>query len=125
MTQRKKDEGEVPQGEHDHADGRNDPHVWMDPENAKVIARALAKTLGDIDTQNAARYHANAESFAGDVDRLSADMADEVKLVRDKRYIVFHDAYQYFEKRFGLSAGRQHHGQSGSDARRQAHQGDP
>jgi len=89
--------------DHDNAHGGHDPHIWMDPENAKLIARALAKTLGDLDQENAARYAANAEKFASDLDQLSAEIAQDVKPVRDKRYIVFHDAYQYFETRFDMS----------------------
>lgn len=93
--------GEDP--DHDGAHGGNDPHIWMDPENAKLIARALAKTLSGLDQENAARYEANAEKFAGDLDKLSAEIRAAVKPVSDKRYIVFHDAYQYFEARFGMS----------------------
>jgi zinc transport system substrate-binding protein len=89
--------------DHDHAHGGNDPHIWMDPENAKLIARALAATLGGLDRENAATYQANAEKFATDLDKLSTEIAQGVKPVRDKRYIVFHDAYQYFETRFGMS----------------------
>jgi zinc transport system substrate-binding protein len=89
--------------DHDHAHGGADPHIWMDPVNVKVIALALATTLGDLDKENAAKYQANAEKFAADLDKLSADLAEAVKPVRDKRYIVFHDAYQYFEARFGMS----------------------
>lgn len=98
-------EGEEEEGhaDHDHEHGGNDPHVWMDPANVKVIALALATTLGDLDKENAAKYQANAEKFAADLDKLSADLAEAVKPVRDKRYIVFHDAYQYFDTRFGLS----------------------
>jgi zinc transport system substrate-binding protein len=93
--------GEDP--DHGHAHGSNDPHIWMDPENVKLIARALARTLGELDRENAARYEANAEKFAGDLDKLSAEIREAVKPVSDKRYIVFHDAYQYFETRFGMS----------------------
>jgi zinc transport system substrate-binding protein len=93
-------EGEA---DHDHEHGGNDPHIWMDPENVKLIAGALAKTLGEIDEENAAKYQANAEKFANDLDKLSADLVEAVKPVRDRRYVVFHDAYQYFETRFGMS----------------------
>ncbi len=89
--------------DHDHDHGGNDPHIWMDPENAKVIARELARTLGDLDSENAAKYQANAEKFSRQLDALSSDIASAVGPVRDKRYIVFHDAYQYFEARFGMS----------------------
>jgi zinc transport system substrate-binding protein len=88
--------------DHDHEHGGNDPHVWMDPENAKVISNALAATLAGLDPENAARYQANADQFDAGLDRLSAEITDQVKPVRDRRYIVFHDAYQYFENRFGL-----------------------
>lgn len=87
--------------DHDH-DGK-DPHIWMDPENAKAIARALAKSLGELDPGNAAKYQANTETFSTQLDKLSAEMAQEVAPVRDRRYIVFHDAYQYFENRFAMS----------------------
>jgi zinc transport system substrate-binding protein len=89
--------------DHDNVHGGKDPHIWMDPENAKLIARALAKTLGDLDQENAARYQANAEKFAGQLDTLAAEIAEAVTPVRDRRYIVFHDAYQYFETRFGMN----------------------
>jgi zinc transport system substrate-binding protein len=89
--------------DHDHARGGADPHIWMDPENAKLIARALATTLAGLDQENAARYQANAEKFANGLDALSSEITEAVKPVRDRRYIVFHDAYQYFEARFGMS----------------------
>lgn len=89
--------------DHDHEHGGNDPHIWMDPENVKLIAHELAKTLGDLDKENAAKYAANADKFASDLDALSKDLDSAVKPVRDKRYIVFHDAYQYFETRFGMA----------------------
>jgi len=87
--------------DHDH-DGK-DAHIWMDPENAKVIAHALAETLSGLDGENAARYRANADKFALSLDVLSKGIDDAVRPVRDRRYIVFHDAYQYFEARFGMS----------------------
>src|SRR5690606_1181439 len=48
----------------------HDPHLWLDPRNAVVIARALAARLGEIDTRSAARYHANAEAFAAEQESL-------------------------------------------------------
>lgn len=89
--------------DHDHAHGGADPHIWMDPENAKVIATELAKALGELDKENAAKYQANAASFATGLDALSQNIAAAVAPVRGERYIVFHDAYQYFEARFGMS----------------------
>ncbi len=97
-------EGEAEGAHADHDEhGGSDPHIWMDPENVKVIANELAKALSDIDMENAAKYQANAGKFAADLDALSQELATAVKPVRDKRFIVFHDAYQYFETRFGMS----------------------
>lgn len=88
---------------HDHDHGGHDPHIWMDPENAKAITTELAKTLSGLDSANAAKYQENAAKFAKGLDALSAEIKTEIAPVQDKRYIVFHDAYQYFEARFGTS----------------------
>lgn len=80
-----------------------DPHVWLDPENAKAMAMAVAKALADADPGNAALYAANAQAFAGRLDALSAEIANGLDSVRGKPFIVFHDAYQYFEARFRLT----------------------
>lgn len=95
------EEGAHAEEGHDH-DG-NDPHIWMDPENAKAIAHALATTLSGLDSANAAKYQENATKFAAGLDALSAEIKAEIAPVLDKRYIVFHDAYQYFEARFGMN----------------------
>jgi zinc transport system substrate-binding protein len=80
-----------------------DPHVWLDPDNAKAMAMAVAASLGKADPENAAAYDANARAFAADVDRVSSNMAAELAPVKDRPFIVFHDAFQYFERHFGLS----------------------
>jgi zinc transport system substrate-binding protein len=97
--------------EHDHEDHDDvgeslpvDPHVWLDPDNAKAMADAVAATLSQADPANAATYAANAAAFAASLDALSAEVEATLAGVKDKPYIVFHDAYQYFEKRFGLNA---------------------
>ena len=91
-------------GEHDHDHEGPDPHVWMDPENAKAMAAAIAAELSKEDPQNAATYAANLTAFDGEMDALSQAIETEIAPVKDRRFIVFHDAYQYFENRFGLSA---------------------
>ncbi|WP_421696142.1 zinc ABC transporter substrate-binding protein [Aestuariivirga sp.] len=80
-----------------------DPHVWLDPENAKAMAQEAAKDLSAADPANAATYQANAAAFSRQVDETSARIAAELAPVKDKPFVVFHDAYQYFERRFGLS----------------------
>ncbi len=80
-----------------------DPHIWLDPENAKAMAREVAVDLGKADPENAAAYAANALAFAAETDKTSAAIAAELAPDKDKPFIVFHDAYHYFEKRFGLT----------------------
>ncbi|MBI2717332.1 MAG: zinc ABC transporter substrate-binding protein [Rhizobiales bacterium] len=83
---------------------RSDPHAWLDPENAKAMALAVAAELAKADPANAAAYSANAAAFAASLAATSRDIAAELAPVRHKPFIVFHDAYQYFEARFGLQA---------------------
>ena len=96
---------------HDHGHGEAaegvlsfDPHVWLDPANAKAMAAAGAAELAKADPANAAAYTANAENFARSLDTLSDEIAADLAPVKTVPYVVFHDAYQYFEKRFGLAA---------------------
>ncbi|WP_373503581.1 zinc ABC transporter substrate-binding protein [Aestuariivirga sp.] len=93
-------------GHDGHAEGvlAFDPHVWLDPENAKAMAAAVAAELAKADPANAAAYQANAKAFEASLDAVTAEISAELAPVKTKPYIVFHDAYQYFEARFGLSA---------------------
>jgi zinc transport system substrate-binding protein len=103
-------ESEVHADEHENHDDMAegvlgfDPHVWLDPGNAKAMALQVAAELGKADPANAATYKTNAEAFAASVDETATAIAAELQPVRDRPYVVFHDAYHYFEKRFGLAA---------------------
>lgn len=95
---------------HDHGDTHAadgvlafDPHVWLDPENAKAMARAVAAELAKADPANAGAYAANEKAFEAEVDKTAAAIAAELAPVKDRPFIVFHDAFHYFEKRFGLA----------------------
>ncbi len=90
--------------DHDEAILKFDPHVWLDPENAKAMANAIAADLSKVDPGNAKTYEANAAAFVASLDQLAADITAETKPMQGKPFVVFHDAYQYFEKRFGLTA---------------------
>jgi zinc transport system substrate-binding protein len=88
--------------EHDH--GEFDAHVWLDPVNAKAMVHEIEEVLVAADPDNAAKYEANAEAAMEKLDALIAEIGSELEPVKDKGFIVFHDAYQYFENRFGVSA---------------------
>lgn len=81
-----------------------DPHLWLDPANAAAIARAAAAALGEADPANRARYVANAERLAARIDALDAQLAAQLAAARGVPYVVFHDAYQYFERHYALRA---------------------
>ena len=87
---------------HDHH--HDDMHIWLDPQNAKLMLVPIAEALSKADPEHAKQYQENAATYADKIDALQKDVAAELEPVRTKPYIVFHDAYQYFERRFKLSA---------------------
>jgi len=87
-----------------HEHGAFDPHVWLDPLNAKHMVEYIASTLAEHDPANAATYRSNGENLARELDALTAEISDMMAPLHDKRFVVFHDAYHYFEARFGISA---------------------
>ena len=89
---------------HEHEHGRFDAHIWLDPENAKAMVHAIEEALAAADPDNAATYKANAAAMMARLDGLVGEVDKELEPVKDKGFIVFHDAYQYFETRFGLKA---------------------
>ena len=86
--------------EHSGRDG----HIWLDPHNAKAIVAGVVSALGERDPAHLATYTANAAELTQGIDKLEAEIAATVAPVKSRPFIVFHDAYQYFERRFGLSA---------------------
>ena len=88
----------------DHGHGEYDPHVWLDPINAKAIVHEIEEALVKADPKNAKEYKANADRIAGELDQLVKELRAQFQPVQQKGLIVFHDAYQYFEQRFGVSA---------------------
>ena len=93
-----------PQG-HDHVHGGSfDGHLWLSPDNAKTIVRTAAQVLAKQDPEHAGRYQANADKAVQTLDAMSAEITLQLAPVKHKPFIVFHDAYQYFEQAFGLRA---------------------
>jgi zinc transport system substrate-binding protein len=81
-----------------------DPHGWLDPANAVVWLNVIADELSELDPGNAETYSANAEATAQELNQLSDSISASLAPHSDKRFVVFHDAYQYFETRYGLNA---------------------
>jgi zinc transport system substrate-binding protein len=85
---------------HDH--GPIDPHLWLDPANARLWLPAIADALAEADPAHAARYQANADEAIARLEGLSEELRTLLAPYRGRPYVVFHDAYHYFEARFGL-----------------------
>lgn len=88
---------------HDHESGM-DMHIWLDPENARFMVREIAKKLGEVDAEHASAYLANATDMEAKLDDLVTNTEKRLKPLQDKTFVVFHDAYHYFEDRFGVFA---------------------
>jgi len=94
-------EGESTEQEHEQR--VFDGHIWLDPGNAKLMVDAIAAALADRDPTHAAIYVANADALQAKLDQLDAELEVELAAVKEVPFIVFHDAYQYFETRYGLA----------------------
>jgi zinc transport system substrate-binding protein len=81
-----------------------DTHLWLDPDNAGVMIARIAQVLSEADPANAAQYATNASAQVEKHKALAADMRRELTPIAGRQFIVFHDAYQYFEAWAGLSA---------------------
>jgi zinc transport system substrate-binding protein len=91
--------------DHDgHTHSGDDPHVWLDPHNGQLWLGQIAEALAELDPENAARYRENAKAAQSELAVLEKDIAEVLAPVKDRPFIVFHDAYHYFEARFDVEA---------------------
>ncbi|NTF07418.1 zinc ABC transporter substrate-binding protein ZnuA [Agrobacterium rubi] len=90
------------QAGHHHEEGEYDMHLWLDPANAKAMAVEIEKTLMTADPANAKTYQENTKTLVDNLDVLDKEIAKTVAPIKDKPFVVFHDAYQYFEHHYGV-----------------------
>lgn len=88
----------------DHAHGGKDAHIWLDPDNARAILRAVAAVLSERAPDLKPKLDANAAAAIARIDALDAELKASLAPLAGKPFVVFHDAYQYFERHFGLTA---------------------
>lgn len=81
-----------------------DPHIFLDPANAEAMVRAMAATLGAADPANRRHYDANAAAEIAKLQALDGELAAILAPVKGVPFVVFHDATQYLERRYGLAA---------------------
>ncbi|WP_196260786.1 zinc ABC transporter substrate-binding protein ZnuA [Pelagibacterium limicola] len=87
---------------HDHAHG--DGHIWLDPQNARLMVAAITDALIAADPENAETYNANGQATAERLVELETEIGAALAPARGKPFFVFHDAYHYFEARFDIEA---------------------
>lgn len=87
---------------HDHGD--YDMHLWLSPVNARGMVRAIARELSEIFPENSEVYNANADAYIEKIDAMDVEIKSLLVGLQETPFIVFHDAYQYFEYSYGLSA---------------------
>ena len=90
--------------DHDHEASSMDGHIWLDPDNAKAIVRSVAAVLGERRPDLKDKLAANVDKAIADIDSLDVQVRADVAPIVDKPFVVFHDAFQYFEAHYGLHA---------------------
>lgn len=97
-------------GEHSHHGApaleniaTQDMHFWLDPNNAKVLVDKIAEVLSKKDPEHQAQYLNNAKRFKKAIQELDQNLQKKLKGIQDRPFVVFHDAYQYFERHYHLN----------------------
>ncbi len=90
--------------DHDHAEDQNDPHSWLSPDNAALWLDAIAGALSDADPDHAEAYANNAKRGREELWTTREEIAETLAPLKNCKFVVFHDAYQYFESAFDLQA---------------------
>jgi len=95
------EEGEQ-ESEHEHAEGAPDPHVWLSPQLVEVQSQAIYEALAELDPAHEAAYKVNMDAFLTDIDALEAEIEDTLSGLPSAKFMVFHPAWGYFARDFGL-----------------------
>lgn len=89
---------------HNHGHEANDMHLWLSPKNAIAMIPVIVGHLGSVWPDLAERFGTNGKRAAARLSDLDEAMHEKLSNVREARFAVFHDAFQYFERAFGLRA---------------------
>ena len=98
---KKEDHDDHGHDDHGHGHGEFDPHIWLDPMNAKIIIKKVTNQLSKLDKDNSSTYKSNSKKTLKEIDNLIKQVKSDIN--KDAKVVVFHDAYQYFEKRFDVN----------------------
>jgi zinc transport system substrate-binding protein len=90
--------------EHHHSnDHTKDPHIWLNPDNVKIIAKNILNYLIKLDTNNKSFYTKNYKRFINKIIKTNEDIKNNLKKMKNKHFMVFHPSWGYFAKYYGLS----------------------
>lgn len=95
-------EGE--KGDEDHHHGDYNMHLWLSPEIARLSAVAIHDKLVELMPQSRAKLDANLKNFEAQLAATDKQVGNELAPLKGKGYFVFHDAYGYYEKHYGLTS---------------------
>lgn len=87
---------------HDHSPSFNDGHIWLDIDNAKVIAQTIAQTLIKLDPSHKGIYQRNLSMFLEEITALATDLSEQLGALQNKFYLIYHDGMQYLDRRYRL-----------------------
>ena len=100
-AKKKDDHDDHGHDDHGHGHGEYDPHIWLDPISAKAMIKKITKLLSKMDKENSSTYKSNSKKAIKEIDMMVKEIKSEMN--KDLKFVVFHDAYQYFENRFDIS----------------------
>ncbi len=90
--------------EHDHeVKGAKDPHVWLDPQRARAIVRAIAHELGRVDAAHAAGYRERAAELDASLVELDKEAEARLGALEQRSFVTFHGSFSYFAERYRLN----------------------
>lgn len=80
-----------------------DPHIWLAPENVKIMCGNILNVLCEIDPENKAVYEENYNSYLSELDELDKSYRDTISALPDRNIVVSHEAYSYMCNAYGLT----------------------
>jgi zinc transport system substrate-binding protein len=89
--------------DHEHDKGATDPHVWLDPERARLIVRAVAEELGRVDPAHTLAYRQRATELDRSLATLDKELEDRTRALKTRSFVTFHGSFQYFAERYKLT----------------------
>jgi ABC-type Zn uptake system ZnuABC Zn-binding protein ZnuA len=90
------------EGGEEHAEEGKDPHIWMDPRNAKVMVANIERGLAEARPSDAASFKTNLDGYTAQLDALDASIAERIGGLANKELVTNHDAFHYYVDRYGL-----------------------